>query len=64
MDTLLTDPSMLKAWTDVLENMPDAVFIIAGQRGAGRILYVNTQVVLMSVVRSSIDRLKCWCPRM
>jgi hypothetical protein len=29
LDTLSTDPSILQAWTDVLENLPDAVFIVA-----------------------------------
>ncbi len=63
MDTLLTDPSMLKAWTDVLENLPDAVFIVAGEGRAGRVLYLNSQAVRMfgyerrEIVHQSIEML-------
>jgi protein-histidine pros-kinase len=38
---------MLQAWADVLENMPDAVFIVAGTGKAGRILYLNSQAIRM-----------------
>ncbi len=41
------DPSVLQAWTDVLENIPDAVFIIAGMADRGRILYLNSQATRM-----------------
>ena len=41
------DLSLLQAWTDVVEHMPDAVFIIAGSEGAGQILYVNSQACRM-----------------
>jgi PAS domain S-box-containing protein len=40
-------PSVLQAWTDVLENMPDAVLMIAGNGTAGRILYLNSQATRM-----------------
>jgi hypothetical protein len=43
LDTPLSDASMLQAWTDVLESMPDAVFIVAGKGNAGRISYLNSQ---------------------
>ncbi len=41
------DPSLLQAWTDVVEHMPDAVFIIGGSESAGQILYVNSQACRM-----------------
>ncbi len=41
------DPSMLQAWTDVLEDMPDAVFIVAGIASGGQILYLNSQAARM-----------------
>lgn len=40
------DPSLLQnAWTDILEHLPDAVFIVAGDRIAGRIKYLNVQAM-------------------
>ena len=54
---------MLQAWTDVLENMPDAVFIVAGTGKAGRILYLNLQAIRMfgfersEIVNQSIELL-------
>jgi PAS domain S-box-containing protein len=41
------DPSLLNAWSDVLENLPDAVFMIAGTGSTGRILYLNCQAASM-----------------
>jgi PAS domain S-box-containing protein len=41
------DPSLLQAWTDVLEHLPDAVFIVAGGDDGGRILYVNPRAMRM-----------------
>jgi len=40
-------PSQLQAWTDVLENLPDAVFMLAGNGTAGRILDLNSQATQM-----------------
>ncbi len=63
MDTLSIDPSMLNACTDVLENMPDAVFVVAGTGKAGRILYLNSQAIRMfgyersEIVNQSIEML-------
>lgn len=54
---------MLKAWTEVLENMPDAVFIVDGKGNAGRISYLNFQAVRMfgyersEVIHQSIEML-------
>ncbi len=41
------DASFLLASTDVLDSMPDAVFIVAGTGGDGQILYLNTQAARM-----------------
>jgi len=41
------DPSLLQAWADVLENMPDAVFIVAGIASGGQILYLNSRAARM-----------------
>ncbi len=63
MDTVSIDSTMLQAWTDVLENMPDAVFIVAGKGIAGQILYLNSQAMRMfgyehgEIVNQSIDML-------
>ena len=57
------DPSLLQAWTDVLENMPDAVFIVAGVASGGQILYLNSQATRMfgyergELIDQSIDLL-------
>jgi PAS domain S-box-containing protein len=40
-------PSWLPAWTDVIENITDAVFIIAGTASAAPIVYVNSQATRM-----------------
>ncbi len=40
------DPSLLLASADVLDSVPDAVFIVDGS-GAGQILYLNTQAARM-----------------
>ena len=55
------DPSLLRAWTHVLENMPDAVFIVAGIASGGQILYLNSQATRMfgyergELINQSID---------
>jgi PAS domain S-box-containing protein len=55
------DPTLLQAWTDVIENMTDAVFVIAGTASAGPILYVNSQATRMfgyrrcEIVNQSIE---------
>jgi PAS domain S-box-containing protein len=41
------DPSLLQAWADVLENIPDAVFIVGGMASGGQILYLNSQATRM-----------------
>jgi len=41
------DLSLLQAWTDVVENITDAVFIIAGTASSGSIVYVNSQATRM-----------------
>ena len=59
----LIDPSMLQAWTDVLENIPDAVLIIGGIDSGGQILYLNSQATRMfgyernELIDQSIDLL-------
>ncbi len=45
--TAAQDASLVPAWTDVLELLPDAVFIVAGADDAGRILYLNSQASRM-----------------
>ena len=40
-------PSQLQAWADALENLPDAVFMLAGNGTAGRILDLNSQATQM-----------------
>ena len=40
-------PAWLPAWTDVIENITDAVFIIAGTASAAPIVYVNSQATRM-----------------
>ena len=55
------DPSVLQTWTDVLENMPDAVFIVAGIASGGQILYLNSKATRMfgyersELINHSID---------
>jgi PAS domain S-box-containing protein len=55
------DPTLLHAWTDVIENITDAVFIIAGTASAGPIVYVNPQATRMfgyerfEIVNQSIE---------
>jgi PAS domain S-box-containing protein len=55
------DPSLLGAWTDVIENITDAVFVIAGTASAGPIVHVNSQVTRMfgyercEIVNQSIE---------
>src|SRR5271157_2763239 len=58
------DPSsLLRAWTGALENLPDAVFIVAGAASGGQILYVNSQAIRMfgyergELINQSIDML-------
>ena len=57
------DPSVLQTWTDVLENMPDAVFIVAGMASGGQILYLNSKATRMfgyergELINHSIDML-------
>jgi PAS domain S-box-containing protein len=41
------DPSLLQAWSDVVENMNDAMFILARQGNNGRILYLNSAATRM-----------------
>jgi PAS domain S-box-containing protein len=41
------DPTLLPALTDVIENITDAVFIIAGTASTGPIVYVNSQATRM-----------------
>jgi PAS domain S-box-containing protein len=54
-------PALLLAWADVLENLPDAVFMIAAHDRAGRILYLNSLAARMfgyergELVDQSID---------
>jgi len=45
--TALQNAPLVPAWTDVLELLPDAVFIVAGADDAGRILYLNSQASRM-----------------
>ncbi len=40
------DPSLRLAWTDVLDSVPDAVFIVTGSAG-GQILYLNDPAARM-----------------
>jgi PAS domain S-box-containing protein len=56
------DPSsLLRAWTGALENLPDAVFIVAGAASGGQILYVNSRAIRMfgyergELINQSID---------
>jgi len=35
------------AWTDVLEHLPEAVFVVAGSRQGGEIQYLNAQAIRM-----------------
>ena len=66
-DTILPspsiDPTSPQGWTDVLENMPDAVFIVAGIAGGWKILYLNSQATRMfgyersELMNQSIDML-------
>jgi PAS domain S-box-containing protein len=55
------DPSLMQAWTDVLEHIPDAVFIVAGTASGGQILYLNSQATRMfgyersELINQSID---------
>jgi PAS domain S-box-containing protein len=57
------DPSLVQAWTDVLELLPDAVFIVDGVAEGGRISYLNAQASRMfgyapgELVNQSIDLL-------
>ncbi len=59
----VTDPQLLRSWTDILENIPDAVFIVAGVASGGQILYLNSQATRMfgyeraELVGQSIDLL-------
>jgi len=62
--TVPIDPSsLLQAWTGVLDNLPDAVFIVAGAASGGQILYVNSQAIRMfgyeraELINQSIDML-------
>jgi PAS domain S-box-containing protein len=41
------DPSLLRAWTAVVENMPDAMFVVSGTARAGQISYANTRAIRM-----------------
>ena len=41
------DPVLLQTWTGVLENVPDAVFIVAGVASGGQILYLNSAATRM-----------------
>jgi PAS domain S-box-containing protein len=42
------DPSLLQdSWTDVLEHLPDAVFMVAGAGTDGKIKYLNAQATRM-----------------
>ena len=53
--------SLLQAWTDVLELLPDAVFIVDSVGDGGRVSYVNSQASRMfgyeqgELVGQSID---------
>lgn len=56
------DPtSLVESWTGVLENLPDAVLIVAGAEGAGQILYLNSHACLMfgyehsEIINQSVD---------
>ena len=59
----LIEPSMLQAWTEVLENIPDAVLIVGGIESGGQILYLNSQATRMfgyersELLNQSIDLL-------
>lgn len=61
--TLIDPSSLLGAWTGVLENLPDAVFIVAGAASGGQILYLNAQAIRMfgyersEAINQSIDML-------
>jgi PAS domain S-box-containing protein len=41
------DPSLLRAWTAVVENMQDAMFVVSGTSRAGQISYANTRAIRM-----------------
>jgi PAS domain S-box-containing protein len=41
------DPSMLRSWTAVVENMPDAMLVVSGTARAGQISYSNTRAIRM-----------------
>jgi PAS domain-containing protein len=55
------DPSLMQAWTDVLEHIPDAVLIVAGTASGGQILYLNSPATRMfgyersELINQSID---------
>jgi PAS domain S-box-containing protein len=55
------DLTLLQAWTDVIENITDAVFIIAGTASAGPIVHANSQATRMfgyercEIVNQSIE---------
>lgn len=57
------DPSLLQVWTGILENIPDAVFIVAGIASGGQILYLNSAATRMfgykrsELIDQSIDML-------
>ena len=57
------DPSVLQTWTDVLENMPDALLIVADIASGGKILYLNSKATRMfgyersELINHSIDML-------
>ncbi len=47
-DAELIDRSLLQdSWTDILEHLPDAVFIVAAVGIGGRIKYLNLQATRM-----------------
>jgi PAS domain S-box-containing protein len=41
------DPSLLRAWTAVVENMPDAMFVVSGAARTGQIAFANIRAVRM-----------------
>ncbi len=58
-----SDPPLAKVWNDVLELLPDAVFIVSGGEDRGTIRYVNSQAGRMfgyepgELIDESIDLL-------
>ncbi len=41
------DPSLLRAWTAVVENMPDAMFVVSGAARTGQIAFANIRAIRM-----------------